>query len=365
MIEYFCCFCYNHYCACSHQGVFNFNPMGGKNTKGGVRMNRYRMGIFYRVFVICLLAILLAACCCSDQKSPAECQEYLEKQVQNLNSEYKAGASITLEKSASPEYFAAVGEVITYTYTLYNNGSKSFNASINVQDDKVTVSCPAVQNFKTNRTVTCTGTYTVTEQDFAQGQVVNNASAEATQTTTFSCLAEGGCDGDYWIEKDASYTARASTALTVLLDAQPALSLTKSASPVFHSGGQQVTYTYTLTNTGDVPLTAPFTIDDNRVPTDWSCEERAELLPGDTMLCQGSYFIDAGIRWTITNTATAYAFYRDQQVSSDTASAEVLYRQPYLRQPVSYCGDGVVNPELGEQCDPPDGMYCDEECKDL
>jgi hypothetical protein len=347
-----------------------------------MKKNQFR--VFYCVFVILLLGVLLAACC-SSLPSPETCQANLDLQVNQFNDEYTAGASITIEKSADPKSFTAVGEVITYTYTITNNGTEPFNTltdqsgkwitvhntSFSVQDDKVAMTCPAVQNFKAKQKVTCTGTYTVTEQDFAQGQVVNNVSAEVTQNTTFKCLADGGCYQDYWVTQEVAYTARASTALTVLFDAQPALSLSKSADPTYHSGGRTITYTFILTNIGNVTLTPPFTIIDNRLRSNWSCEERAELLPGDTMFCQGNYFLDAGIRWTFINTAVATAYYNNQQITSNTAAAEVLYRQPFLPPPpppppptTPYCGDGVVN-QTWEQCDPPDGSTCDIECQNI
>jgi len=182
---------------------------------------------------------------------------------------------------------------------------------------------------------------------------------EATQREEYSC------DSENWVMKrNASYTARASTSLTVALDAHPALSLSKAASPTFYSGGQQVTYTYTLTNTGNVPLTPPFSIADDKVPSNWSCDPQPELQPDSSMLCHADYLIDAGLRWTIMNTATACGYYKQQQVCSNSASASVLFRQPvYYPKPDKgpHCGDGIVNQD-SEQCDPPDGVSCDTNC---
>jgi uncharacterized repeat protein (TIGR01451 family) len=211
--------------------------------------------------------------------------------------------------------------------------------------------------------VTCTGEYTVTDQDYAAREIQNNASAEATQRVVFTCDSNKGL-----IKRDASYTARASTSLTIPLDVRPALSLSKAADPAFYSGGQWVTYTYTLTNTGNVPLTAPFSIDDDKVPSNWYCDPQTELQPGSSMFCYADYLIDAGLRWTITNTAIACGNFEQQQVCSNSASASVLFRQPTpipdkpdaVQKP--YCGDGIVN-QSSEQCDPPDGMNCDANCQ--
>jgi uncharacterized repeat protein (TIGR01451 family) len=338
-------------------------------------MNRNRLGTFYSVFTACALVVLLTACCCEPNRTADECQQFLNIEARQFNYEYgSSGAAILLTKTADPATFSEVGEVITYTYTIANNGKKQFNAGLKVIDDKVTVTCPTVQSLGLNQTVTCSGTYTVTDVDFYEGQVMNHASAEATQKmATLYCTVENGCS-DTTMTKNASYTVTSETTVTVLLDAHPSLSLTKSANPTFFSGAQHITYTFTLTNNGNVPLTPPFTISDDRVSDNWSCEEHSELLPGESMFCQGDYFTGIGVRWTITNTAVAYAQYRDNLVISNTANASILFRQPVIptsipkaitEPPAPYCGDGIVNPELGEECDPPDPMeyLCDMYCK--
>ena len=108
--------------------------------------------------------------------------------------------------------------------------------------------------------------------------------------------------------------------VTVSLTAAPALTLDKSASPATYDHvGQTITYTYVVTNTGNVTLTRPFSVADDR--TTVTCpailrsstppgnDQRAVRSPAQSVTCSATYTItqadlDAG---AVTNTATATA----------------------------------------------------------
>ncbi len=88
-----------------------------------------------------------------------------------------------------------------------------------------------------------------------------------------------------------------------------ALQLTKTASPVTYDHvGQTITYAYEIKNTGDVALTGPFTVSDDKAVV--TCPQTPiSLDPGASIICSASYIVtqddlDAG---SITNTATAKA----------------------------------------------------------
>ena len=51
--------------------------------------------------------------------------------------------ALTLVKTATPATYDAVGDVISYSYTLSNSGNVTLAGPVTVTDDKVTVSCPA------------------------------------------------------------------------------------------------------------------------------------------------------------------------------------------------------------------------------
>lgn len=326
-------------------------------------MTKDQLKKYLYCLMLCILAVTAAACCCGGDEPPPlptsdECNATLQQQVEDFDTLYE-GATISIEKYSDLQYFTAVGQVVNYTYTITNNSSNPFKTLL-VQDDMISVSCPASQGLNANQSVTCTGVYTVTEDDFSAKEIRNNASAEATQKEKYTCYTSS----IETLTRNVSFTTDAATSLTIKLDAHPEISLTKTVDPAFYSGGQQVTYTYTLTNTGNVPLIPPFSIDDDKVPSGWSCDQVSALQPNGTMFCNADYFIDAGIRWTIVNTAIACGYFGEQQVCSNSASASVLYRQPepdpVSPSPTAICGNGII--EQGEDCDPPAEEFCTDIC---
>src|SRR5207237_65704 len=88
-----------------------------------------------------------------------------------------------------------------------------------------------------------------------------------------------------------------------------------------------ITYAYTITNTGNVTLTGPFNVSDDKVSV--TCAQPASLAPGGTVSCSATYTltqadIDAG---SVTNHATASAKFGSTTVSSAQATATVSIPQ--------------------------------------
>ncbi|GGK67254.1 hypothetical protein Sme01_09740 [Sphaerisporangium melleum] len=206
-------------------------------------------------------------------------------------------AAVALVKSASPVTVTAAGQTVTYSYEVTNTGNvaltgiRATDLSFSGTGTPPVITCPATTLDPDQRT-TCTGTYTVTQADIDAGEITNTAIASGTPPT------------------GPAVNSNASTA-RVTAPAGSSLNLVKSASPAtVTAAGQTVTYSYQVTNTGNVTL-ANLTVSDQTfsgtgTPPAIACPV-ATLPPGQRTTCTATYTttqadIDAG---SIVNTATA------------------------------------------------------------
>ena len=197
---------------------------------------------------------------------------------------------LTVTKSSTTPSFTAVGDPISYSYVVRNSGNVTVTSAISVSDDKAIVSCPALTGgiLAPNDTITCTATYLVTQVDIDAGGVTNTASAD----TTF-----GG-----------SPVASPTVSKTVPAIKTPNMTVNKVATSVaFINPGDAVTYKYTITNTGNTTLNAPFLINDNLIPSASINCIGSTIAPSGSIDCTGTYNItqddlDLG---RVTNVATA------------------------------------------------------------
>lgn len=184
---------------------------------------------------------------------------------------------------------ADTGETVNYTLTVVNTGNVPLSGIV-VTDPKVgPVTCQANSLAPGART-TCTARYTVTQQDVDAGVVLNTATAT------------GQGPAGQPVSTDADET--------VPVDGTPGLSLEKAAELVDRDGdgladvGETINYTFTVTNTGNVPLSGIVVNDSKLGPV--TCEATS-LAPGERTTCTASYTvnqadIDTG---SVRNVATA------------------------------------------------------------
>lgn len=227
---------------------------------------------------------------------------------------WQPGAGITLQvspvsSSTYNPYYAAVGDIITYTYTITNNGTTTLSPPYQISDNKATgITCSGA-DIPPSGSVNCTGRYTITQVDLDNGNVTSIASATAGGFTSTSITT------------------------AVLAVTFPRLSLTKSPSPsVAPTVGQTVTYTYTLQNTGNVTLSSPITVSDNKIASVSCPGAGASIAPGNNVTCTGYYTItSADINsGAVTNVATASAQFGIQTITSPQASATVATKPLFL-----------------------------------
>lgn len=148
-------------------------------------------------------------------------------------------AALTVTKVASPA-IAGVGQMITYTYVV-ENLSTALITDVQALDDPLGVVPLGVTELAAGEVVTGVRTYTVSEDDLP-GPLTNTVAVS------------GVVDGETPVQ--------ASAIATVTLISSPALAIAKSVSPAVAAPGVTLTYSYHLTNTGDVTLDSLIAEDD-------------------------------------------------------------------------------------------------------
>jgi uncharacterized repeat protein (TIGR01451 family)/LPXTG-motif cell wall-anchored protein len=204
--------------------------------------------------------------------------------------------ALTLAKSVSPLTVDAAGDSVSYSFLVTNTGNVTVD-SVGVTETAFSgsgatpaASCPSGA-LAPAAFVTCTASYSITQDDMDAGVLDNTAVARA--------------------EFDGAGILSPSSSASVTVDQNPSLDLLKSALPAtIGSAGQSITYSFLVTNDGNVTIDG---IDVQETafsgfdPLDPVVCPATELAPGDDMTCTTSYVatqadIDAG---TIDNTATA------------------------------------------------------------
>jgi uncharacterized repeat protein (TIGR01451 family) len=217
----------------------------------------------------------------------------------------RQNAALTLDKTASPSSYDSVGDTINYSYELTNSGNVTLSGPFTVTDDRAAPICPPTATLAPSATITCTASYVITQLDLDAGKVTNTATGHGFFGTT---VVDSNTDTE-----------------TVTAVQEAALILDKTASPsTYDSVGDIIAYSYELTNSGNVTLTGPFTITDDKT-LDEACPVTASLAPGASITCTAAYVItqldlDAG---SVTNTATGHGFFGTTIVDSNEDSETV------------------------------------------
>jgi hypothetical protein len=138
-----------------------------------------------------------------------------------------------------------------------NAGSQPIPGPVSVEDDHLTVACPATGTLEAGAAISCNGTYTITDADIDAGTVTNSATARA---------GNGSVSGQ--------------TTVTVY---EKSLQLDAQATPeAYAQVGESIAYTFTITGRSAVPLQGnPIVIAD---PLQITCETLDAVGNGDQLL---------------------------------------------------------------------------------
>ena len=216
--------------------------------------------------------------------------------------------AIHIEKSASLIAVQAPGGPVTYTFVVTNTGNVPLT-TVSVSDDK----CSPVTyvsgdtNGDSKLDLTESWTYTCTEQ--------------ITEDTTNIGVATGH-DGETTVTDDDTVTVAIVGQQSTPV---PAIHLEKTVLPLnLPAGGGPVTYTYVVSNIGDLDLASVAVTDDNGTPDNTSDDfgvdcPKTTLAIGESMTCTADV---TGTTKTTTNIATASGTAGETSVS-DTDDATV------------------------------------------
>ncbi len=194
---------------------------------------------------------------------------------------------------------ARVGDKLTYTYTVTNTGNVTLKG-LSLSDDKIGAITPAKTSLASGETTTATGTYTVLEGDLP-GPLTNIVTVAATDSQN----------------QPVTTTATA----TVTLSYVASMSVTKVPSSTTAGVGEQVTYTYTVRNTGNVTLSG-LTLSDDKIGT--ITPGQTTLASGETTTATGTYTVlESDLPGPLTNIVTIAATDSQNQAVATTATATV------------------------------------------
>ncbi|MET0296459.1 MAG: AraC family transcriptional regulator [Microbacterium sp.] len=209
----------------------------------------------------------------------------------------------TTKSAAYTTGTGAVDSVLRYSFAATNTGNVTLTG-VTITDPLTGLSTLSYGTWPSGttgvlqpgQTVTATASYTVTQSDVNRGSIVNRATATGT--------APSG----------TTASAQSSQVTTATVAAAPSVTLTKSGTAAGQTAGSIVTYSFTLTNSGNVTLTGA-AIADPLVGLSapaygtWPSGTAGLLQPGQSVTATASYAltqadIDAG---SVVNTATATA----------------------------------------------------------
>ena len=176
---------------------------------------------------------------------------------------------IQLAKTAFPTEYAEPGETIHYTYTVANTGNVTLH-DVRLTDDRLgPITCPAT-TLAAGASTTCHATHTTARADVDAGHITNTAIVTGHPPTGRPVTDAG-----------------TATVRLIHTPHTAAIQLDKTAYPATYSGaGETISYTYTVTNTGNVTLHG-ITLHDDRLGT-ITCPATA-LAPAASMVCHATH----------------------------------------------------------------------------
>jgi len=214
-------------------------------------------------------------------------------------------ALIALEKTADPTTYSAVGDEITYAFRVENTGNVTLS-NVTLDDPQVAVSGGPIAELAPGQVdhTTFSATYAITQDDLDAGSFTNTATVTGYDP-----------NDDPVTDTDGE---------TVTAEQDASISIEKTADADYATVGDDLEYTITVTNTGNVTLT-DVTVTDGKLGLDVNV---GTLAPGatHTLVPNPSYTVqETDLPGPLTNTADVIGYYDTAQVTDeDEAVVELV-----------------------------------------
>ncbi|KAB8188912.1 hypothetical protein FKV24_009640, partial [Lysobacter maris] len=200
-----------------------------------------------------------------------------ETAICSITNTFQADPALTVTKAATfttdtgTAGEADLDDVISYTVTVANSGNVTVT-NIAVGDvyeggASTAVTCPQTM-LAPGASMTCTAyTHTVTQVEVDAGGTLDNTATATGEDPTGAQVSDDDTES------------------VPVAAADPALTIAKAADTATYAAvGDVITYTYTITNAGNVTLAGPFTVNDDILGALTDCAT-GPLAPGASTTC--------------------------------------------------------------------------------
>lgn len=217
--------------------------------------------------------------------------------------------------------FTTLNQVVPFEFVVTNTGNMTITAPITVSDPLIDaqglggIDCPAPP-LAPQASLTCTGNYTITQDDLDFGTFENVATANVNQPL----LPVVPGDPTSVVASSDPSSVEITAAQEPELITTKAIASTSAGS--FSEVGDQITYIFTVTNSGNVTLAGPVTIDDDQIGAGLACAA-GPLAPQQTVSCSHVWTAEQEDlnRGFVTNEATSEAIFDGAPVTSEPVTA--------------------------------------------